>query len=256
MFKLKLSHLGATIALLSTALTIADSKAANALDFVISPVGVTNAPLTWGGRTNTIIDFSTASDGDLPSNTPALTVIDANNGNATFTETNDPSAFDSSPALFTGSGRYLKVGGSTGSSVGVGDVRIDFAAPRGLGYFGLYWASPSTNDRITFTLRNVTGSGTTTEIYNAAQVFAGLGYDFTGNNQNNPGRYVNFFVTSAEPRTIASVLLEDLGDTNGSRAFEVDNIAYHQIPTPALLPALFGLSVGFWNKRRKQATLA
>jgi hypothetical protein len=131
-----------------------------------------------------------------------------------------------------------------------------------LGYFGLFWGSPGANDRITFVLRNATGV-TNNVTYTASQIFAGTGVtglngltDFNGS-AIRPGRYVNFFSTNNGPnanKVIESVLLEDSGLQSGLRSFQVDNIAYEAIPTPALLPGILGFGFSFWKKRRNQLT--
>jgi hypothetical protein len=263
MLKVKFFHLGAAIALFSTAVTVASPKAAQAFSFSVEAPGVTSTT-----RANaTVIDFSTVSNGAVPT-VPTTLATSPTNGGVTIANTDAPAIYTAAFPVFSsggGGGRYLAVGsGFEASQEGV--VRLDFDAPRGLGYFGLFWGSPGSNDSITFVLRNAAGA-TNNVTYNAAQIFGnsftGLNAvaDTTGNIFNltvRLGRYVNFFSTNDGPnanKVIQSVLLEDSGTGSFTRSFQVDNIAYEAIPTPALLPGLLGLGASLWNKRRKQATL-
>jgi hypothetical protein len=263
MFKFHISQFKtcSAIAVIASTMALADLKAAYAFSFSVSPVGVTTQT-SWAGIPNTVIDFNSVSDGNVPT-TPIPLATSATNGNVSIQQTDSPAIYTSFAPLFTGGGRYLAVGsGPELSQEGV--VRLAFDAPRGLGYFGLFWGSPSLNDRIVFNLRDAAGAASSVT-YDAAVVFAGLGLDLTPTPDTSAGRYVNFFSTSTGPnanKVISSVILEDRGaffpgNVGGLlRSFQVDNIAYHQIPTPALLPGLIGLGFGILKKKRKQSAMA
>lgn len=258
MFKLKLSHLGATIALLSAAFTVATPKAAQAFSFSVEAPGIT----TTSRANATVIDFSTVLNGAVQTSPTPLPITPTNNGGVTIANTDTPAIYTTASPVFAGGGRYLSVGaGLELSQEGV--VQLDFDATRGLGYFGLFWGSPGNNDSITFVLRDA-GGVTNRVTYTAADIF---GVAFSGLNSVvdttglpptiRPGRYVNFFSTNNGPnanKVIESVLLEDSGLRSIGRSFQVDNIAYEAIPTPALLPGILGFGFSFWKKRRNQLT--
>jgi hypothetical protein len=261
MFKLHISKFKtcSAIAVISSTIALADLKAAHAFSFSVSPVGVTTQT-SWAGVPNTVIDFSSVADGNVP--TVATTLATSGvNGDVSIRETDDPAIYTSLAPVFTGGGRYLAVGSGVDLSQ-EGVVQLDFNAPRGIGYFGLFWGSPSLNDRITFNLRDAAGAASSVT-YDAATIFAGLGLNLAPTFDTTPGRYVNFFSTSTGPnanKVIASVILEDRGVYPGNlggllRSFQVDNIAYHQIPTPALLPGLVGFGLGVLKKKRQQAAM-
>lgn len=246
--------IAATVALSTAATTI--PQAAHAFSFSVAPAGVTSQP-TWNGDPTTVIDFSGVSEGNITDSPPPL-ATSVDNGNANIARVTGDSVYTDNSPLFTGGGQYLSVGTNcTGPGTcgglnlnGGGSVRLSFDAPKGLGYFGLFWASPSVNDRITFTLRNAIGA-ISTVVYNASDIFG----------SSTEGRYVNFFSTNNGDnanKVIASVLLEDLNPTSEGqggqfRSFEVDNIAYQAIPTPALLPGLVALGAGLARKKKAQA---
>lgn len=265
MLKVKFFHLGAAIALFSTAVTVASPKAAQAFSFSVEAPGVTTTT-----RANaTVINFNALPNNSAVPTTPTTLATSPTNGDVTIANIDTPAIYTNALPVFSGGERYLAVGsGFEASQEGV--VRLDFDAPRGLGYFGLFWGSPGNNDSIRFTLRDAVGNLSTVS-YTAALIFTGTGVtglggtglggliqsDFNGN-LIKPGRYVNFFSTNDGPnanKVIQSVLLEDSGTGSFTRSFQVDNIAYEAIPTPALLPGLLGLGASLWNKRRKQATL-
>jgi hypothetical protein len=267
MFKFRVSQFktGAAIAVASASTIVLSSAApAHALSFSVEPVGVTTQP-TWGGLTNTIIDFSIVpTGGDAAVLGTSNLIGSLTNGNVTI----DKAAAGGS-AIYTSvnpivpgtppdGNRYLAVGSSNpGGPVTNpgGEVTLNFDAPKGLGYFGFFWGSPSISDQLTFTLRNPDGTAGGTQVFTAANIFGSLpGYTYNPTSTSNAGRYVNFFVTSADPRVVASVLLQDR-DLSNARSFEIDNIAYHQIPTPALLPGLVGLGFGILKKKRKQEAM-
>jgi hypothetical protein len=258
MLKVKFFHLGAAIALFSTAVTVASPKAAQAFSFSVEAPGVTTTT-----RANaTVINFNALPNNSAVPTTPTTLATSPTNGDVTIANIDTPAIYTNALPVFSGGERYLAVGsGFEASQEGV--VRLDFDAPRGLGYFGLFWGSPGNNDSIRFTLRDAVGNLSTVS-YTAVQIFASTGV--TGLNgildsndgRTRPGRYVNFFSTNNGPnanKVIESVFLEDSGGRSFLRSFQVDNIAYEAIPTPALLPGLLGLGASLWNKRRKQATL-
>jgi hypothetical protein len=260
MFKFRVSQFktGAAIAAATVSTIVLSSAApANALSFSVEPAGVITQP-TWGGLTNTVIDFNSAAVGSVPNGATPLIGPTNTNGGVTIDRITGNARYDNiNPTeLFSGGSTYLAVGRNNGGSNNTGGaVQLTFAAPKGVGYFGLFWASPSINDQIVFTLKNPDGSLAPSQTVTAANVFGSLpGYVDTS--VENQGRYVNFFVTSSDTSLITQVLLQDLNDAGGNRSFEVDNIAYHQIPTPALLPGLVGLGFGILKKKRRQEAMA
>lgn len=219
---------------------------------------------TWEGRPTTVIDFSDVSPGWV-STTPTQIATSPINGNATIQQLYNPPTYLSTIVtdlypVFSGGGHYLNVGTSSAGSNQGGWAYLNFDAANGLGYFGLFWGSPSINDVIGLRLRQTDGT-TRAVVLRADQIFnaalPGHSFDFAGPTQNNGhGRYVSFFTDETEVITAVSLLDRH---TNGLRSFEVDNIAYQQryiatVPTPAaVLPGLLGLGVGVWRKRQPGA---
>ncbi|MBE9112161.1 PTPA-CTERM sorting domain-containing protein [Nodosilinea sp. LEGE 07298] len=102
-------------------------------------------------------------------------------------------------------------------------------------YFGLYWGSVDAYNFIEFFKK-----GVSVGIFNGNQVINGA----NGDQQVNGARYVNF-TSSSSSDYFDSIVLRST-----SAAFESDNHAFREVPTPALLPGLIGLGVA--ALRRKQ----
>jgi hypothetical protein len=251
------SAFATTIAL--SAVAVIAPQAAHAFSFSVSSPGIFNQP-AWNGLSTTQVDFTGTGSGIVtvpgtPSSLP--TTGSATNGGVTVKSVSGSSTFTNQfPAAntYAGGGRYLSVGSINPTlGLGQGAARLAFDAPKGIGYLGFFWGSPKSTDSLVFTLRDALGI--TNEVtYTAADIFAGLGFDLTGLVQNNSGRYVNFFSTNNGPnagKVIESVLLRDTALV--VRSFDVDNIAYQAIPTPALLPGLVALGIGAVRKRKAEA---
>jgi hypothetical protein len=109
MFKLKLSHLGATIALLSAAFTVATPKAAQAFSFSVEAPGVINT-----SRANaTQFNFNAFSNSDVPASPTPLPIIPTNNGGVKISNPDPLAVYRQNvlnPEIFTGGARHLVVG--------------------------------------------------------------------------------------------------------------------------------------------------
>ncbi|MEB3293670.1 MAG: PTPA-CTERM sorting domain-containing protein [Synechococcales bacterium] len=130
--------------------------------------------------------------------------------------------------------RYLTLGGSNEPS----PVTINLASLHD--YFGLYWGSIDRYNSIEFF-----SGGTSVGAFTGAVVAGATGLTADGGQFSNASnRYVNFFAGAGE--AFDRIVL-----TSTSPAFESDNHAFRQVPTPALLPGLIGLGAGLWRKRRQ-----
>jgi len=152
------------------------------------------------------------------------------NGGATIQRTNSAD-YNSSLA------DNLRIGSILGGAL-TGSVQFDFDDSRGMGYFG-------------FLRQNVPSNPGASSI----SFFSGstLIQSFTGPNfAALPGtdNYFNFFVTNNSEifnRVVFS-------DNSLASNFQVDNVAYQAIPTPALLPGLVAMGLGIMRKRKAEAT--
>lgn len=261
----------ATVAV--STVTLATPETAHAFSFSVDPAD-TFSKSKWNGLDTTQIDFSNVpvgpngqlqnNNGEVPQNQARTIATSSNtvNGNATIRLTNNKAVFTTVSPPAGVSGRYLAVGSeftntsnpntSTVNTAPGGEVIFNFTAPRGLGYFGFYWATPSNSDRLIFTFRNAQGIVQPNFTLDASTIFSGIYNSGLLNGQNNAGRFVNFFSTNSGPRAgfvIQSVRFVDR-DNSDNRSFEIDNIAYQQIPTPALLPGLVAMGIGVLRKRK------
>lgn len=117
---------------------------------------------------------------------------------------------------------------SLGSSQEPGPVSIKFGNT--LNYLGLFAGSIDSFNKLQF-FRN--------GAFVHEALFAG-----SGDQSANGAVYVNFFSQGSTD------LFDEVRLFSTQAAFEVDNIAYRAIPTPALLPGLVGLGVAALRKRK------
>jgi hypothetical protein len=188
-----------------------------------SPTPGTLAPLALP----TVIDFNSFSNNSSVLTTSTLIAPDTGNGQAFI-------------QLISGAAKYqgnqLNIGTSGNNSPG-GIVSFTFDGTKGQGYFGLQWQNPTVDEVISFYSGNsLIQSFTGTQVADQA-----IG---------NGGNYYNFIVTN-NSEIFNRVDLAQVNPPNGND-FQVDNVAYQQIPTPALLPGIMGIGAGIWKKRRKQ----
>ncbi|GAB4369275.1 MAG: hypothetical protein Kow00121_09030 [Elainellaceae cyanobacterium] len=135
----------------------------------------------------------------------------------------------------TSGGKYLTVGPS---GVTAGPATLKFAFSNLLNYYGLYWGSVDSYNKLEF-LRDGNVVGT----FNGSQFIppAIAGAQGTGGSI-----YVNFFADNA------SQYFNEVRLTSTQFAFESDNHAYRVVPTPALLPGLIGMGAAALRKKRKE----
>lgn len=139
---------------------------------------------------------------------------------------------------------YLNIGGGPNSSseLAGGRVALNFAGlGQPLNYFGLYWGSLDiipTNANVISFFRG----GSLVRSFTGLQVA-----DALPGQQTLLSQYINFSSTDA------SEYFDRVELSNADLfAYEVDNLSYRAIPTPALLPGLVGMGVGFLRKKRKE----
>jgi hypothetical protein len=130
--------------------------------------------------------------------------------------------------------KYLTLGGTNEPS----PVTITLGSLQN--YFGLYWGSIDDYNTVEF-FNGAVSVGSFTGLQVAG--LTGLAAN-GGQFSNASNRYVNFLAGGGE--AFNKVVL-----SSSRAAFESDNHAFRQIPTPALLPGLIGLGAGFWRKRRQ-----
>ncbi|XGV98167.1 MAG: PTPA-CTERM sorting domain-containing protein [Leptolyngbya sp. BL-A-14] len=192
-----------------------------------SPLPGINAPLP----APTVIDFDGLQDGPPAGPNPVPTAPTSigpggPNGGAKIQNTDGVATFQ---------GNFLRIGDNGLGASNRGTVSFVFGDPRGMGYLGLNWQNPRGNESISFF------SGNT-----LIQTITGATLDAL----SGGGNYFNFFVTNNSE--IFNRI--DLTRTPASgNAFQVDNLAYQAIPTPALLPGLLAMGVGVWRKRKAAA---
>jgi hypothetical protein len=188
-----------------------------------SPTPGTPAPLA----PPTVIDFNSFENNLPVSSTSTQIATSPGNGNAFIQLISGVAEYQ---------GNQLNIGTNANNSPG-GLVRFTFNGPNGQGYFGLQWQNPTVDEVISFYSGNsLIQSFTGTQVADQA-----IG---------NGGNYYNFIVTN-NSEIFNRVDLAQVNPPNGND-FQVDNVAYQQIPTPALLPGIMGIGAGIWKKRRKQ----
>ncbi|MEA5448626.1 PTPA-CTERM sorting domain-containing protein [Leptolyngbya sp. CCNP1308] len=127
---------------------------------------------------------------------------------------------------------YLTLGGTAEP----GPVTITL--PGLSNYFGLYWASVDAYNFIEFFKE-----GVSVGIFDGNDVIGGA----NGDQQVGGARYVNFTSSSALN------YFDSIKLTSTSAAFESDNHAFREVPTPALLPGLIGLGVAALRRKQNEA---
>jgi len=130
--------------------------------------------------------------------------------------------------------------GSTGRYLAVFASNATFTFSQALASFGLLWGSIDDVNVIDFI-----GSGGT-RTFTGTQIAGLAGFDIGLTPTNQRTRYVNFSLGDIG----AGVTRVVLRNTDGARVFEVDNVSYKAIPTPALLPGLIGFGIAALRKRK------
>jgi hypothetical protein len=165
-----------------------------------------------------------------------------------FFDTNQPNG---STLSFNG---FTSTGNGTGTSInrvlnqsyngavdGQGDVSalfdtITWNFSQAITAFGADWVSTTTDDRLTIT-GNFDGTGNQTIHFSD---YPQLGTSGTG--------FLGIVGNAAFSTLIFSTEAADSSDK--FEAFNVDHLSFVQIPTPALLPGLVGMSIAAWRKRQ------
>ena len=113
-----------------------------------------------------------------------------------------------------------------------------------IGYFAFLWVSPNATDQITFT---TTGA---TQTFNIASL-----NDLLPSNQDisvGTDTFIEFFVTNPN-EIIRRVAFADTSSGTSATRFEIDNVTYQAIPTPAMLPGLIAMGLGALRKRKGES---
>lgn len=139
--------------------------------------------------------------------------------------------------------RFVLLG--RGGSFG-GEATFTFNVPNlGLDYLGFTWGGDRDGDSVQFFFG---------DDLNAAPIATFTGADINGLNGVDDGS-AEFITFEAEnPSDIWDRVVFFEGDTSGS--FRIDNLAYRQVPTPALLPGLIGMGVAAFRKKQQQPECA
>jgi hypothetical protein len=137
-------------------------------------------------------------------------------------------------------GDYLTVGGLNSNLPGAiiaPTATLTFTTA--LSHFGVFWGTPDGYNKLNF--------------YNGSDLLAsfvpgGTLAGLTASGINTDARYVDF-------KTDAGTIFDKVEFISSQAAFEVDNISYTAVPTPAMLPAIVGFGLAAL-KRRKLAAQA
>ncbi|MBW4693566.1 MAG: PTPA-CTERM sorting domain-containing protein [Lyngbya sp. HA4199-MV5] len=223
----------ATVA--ATTVSFMSSHAAQALSFTSGPL-----PTTLGVD---LIDFNGLTPGIVPTNPAAP--IDLGDG---------VTLFDSAPGnrdtVITAEDKPPQAARPTGSDSNYLKVRqtnATFSFERPLAYFGLLWGSIDAENTIQFF-----NSSSTTPVnsYTGSSLASLLGFSllpFPANLGADGTKYIEFALADIGADVDKVVL------STGFSPFEVDNVAYQAIPTPALLPGLLGMGIAALRKRKAKA---
>jgi hypothetical protein len=192
----------------------------------ITPSISSSLPTTLAGQNTSI---SGASTWDFSGSVPSGVTL---SGGAAIVS---GSLQDQYAEPFSGSGNYLTVGGNSPSAP---TASLTFATA--LKSFGLFWGTPDDYNTLNF--------------YNGASLLAsfvpgsGALASFAATRSAAGARYVDFSGTGG-------TVFDRVEFVSSQAAFEVDNISYSKVPTPAMLPAIIGFGLTAL-KRRKQAAQA
>jgi len=227
--------------------SMAACQVANAISFTSSTTGGAPSwatkenfddlkPTSWpganrtenlGNLTVTLLADAQVAINALSGKYAAPYVWSANNGIGFGQPSGDqPTGVDTTPYLSSGVKPYNNLGG--------GLITLSFTTP--VTYFGLLWGSVDTYNKITFfngatSLGSLSGANVLTNPH--------------GSQGSDGSTYVNIF--SDTPFT--SVVIE----SNGSYAFEIDNVAYG-VPDGGATMAMLGIGLmGLAGLRRKLA---
>lgn len=225
------------------AATVAASTVSLLSSHTAQALSVSSGPLpTTPGVT--LIDFNGLTPGIVPTN--AATPINLGDGVTLFdsasdnldtvitTENNPPQT--ASPT--NSDGNYLKVR----------QTNATFSFEKPLTYFGLLWGSIDAENTIQFFNSS---SATPVSSYTGASLASALGFSllpFSANLGADGTKYIEFALADIGTDVDKVVL------STGFSPFEVDNVAYQSIPTPALLPGLIGMGIAALRKRKTKAT--
>lgn len=224
-----------TVAALSSPLLLPDQV--QALSFTSGPAAG-----------STVIDFENLPLGSIPDVDPPFDITSdaplAVNSEVTLIDTvggGGPLGVNPSSNIFSNGFVPPRPVGSTGKYLGVSGLNATFSFITPIKYFGLLWGSIDDVNVIDF----ISSNGTT-KTFTGTQIAAAAGFDIGLTATELRTRYVNFSLADIGSNVNRVVLR----NTDGARVFEVDNIAYQAIPTPALLPGLIGFGIAALRRRR------
>jgi hypothetical protein len=180
----------------------------------------------WGTATATLDDFNYSRP-----NADSITFLSG------VVSTGAPVAADTRNEVQAGPGRYrgtLKYPGNNSAAV---YQTISWMFPQPINGLFADWQSIGQDLRILVDFDNI------------ADVTIDLRSKIGG-----PNGSFGFLETADTFSKITFSLIGDGRENNRSDVFEVDNLAYKKVPTPALLPGLFALGAGALRKRKQQTT--
>lgn len=219
------------------AVTIAASTLSLLSAHTASALSVSSGPLPTTPGVN-LIDFNGLAPGTVPTN--AATPIDLGGGVKLFDgvpgNRNTVTTTEFAPPV-----------GSDGNYLKVRQTNATFSFNKPLNYFGLLWGSIDAENTIQFF-----NSASTTPVssYTGSSLASLLGFPllpFSANLGAGGTKYIEFALADIGADVDKVVL------STGFSPFEVDNVAYQSIPTPALLPGLIGMGVAALRKRKTRA---
>jgi hypothetical protein len=163
----------------------------------------------------------------------------------------DPNVTLSEGAIVSGSfgGQYTEPGVGSGDYLTVGStdplaLTASLKFSTALNHFGVFWGTPDSYNTLKF--------------YNAGSLLASFVTDTTvipGGTQisgflplrtSEGARYIDF-------STDAGTVFDRVDFESSQAAFEVDNISYTAVPTPAMLPAIVGFGLAALKRRKLAA---
>ena len=172
-----------------------------------------DASITGPKAGSTVIDFGSLSTG-------SFTSFDFGDVEATTV---------AGEAAIRSANRVLRVGGNGNSNGG----RVDFVFDNPQRFLGFDWRNPNADETVQFYSAN----GALLSTFNAASL------------RITAQRYVGFISDSS---TDSWTRVAFLDPSQGSPNFNIDNLGYSEVPTPALLPGLIGIGAAALRKRRRQ----